>query len=292
MFFTPATHILRSGWRIGIFCIVMACFSGVAFFGANMLFPQSDAIVSASLCVALIGSSIIMVTIVDRRPFYSFGIAVRRRFLIEWGQGMLIAGVMMTFIVLSFFLSDSITIVDRDSTWWEMGRHLLNGVALFAFAGFFEELLFRGYIFQTLVEGTNRIIAIAVFSVFFGLFHLGNPNISVFSVLNIILAGIFLSLAYLRTGTLWFCTSLHLGWNFFQGSVYSLPVSGLIKSDILISRIALTGPEWLTGGAFGPEGGVAATIVLIIGSIVVWKAPWIKNENPPATVEMPISLTD
>jgi hypothetical protein len=150
--------------------------------------------------------------------------------------------------------------------------------------------MFRGYIFQTLVEGTNRIIAIAIFSVFFGLVHLGNPNISVFSVFNIILAGIFLSLAYLRTGTLWLCTALHLGWNFFQGSVYSLPVSGLVKSNISISHVALTGPEWLTGGAFGPEGGFVTTVVLIIGSIVVWKAPWIKNENPAVTVEGPSPL--
>jgi uncharacterized protein len=292
IFFTPVTNVVRSGWRIGIFLIIMACFSGLAYFGATMVFPKSDTAISVSLCIALVGSSILMVTIVDRRPFHAFGIAVRRRFMTEWGQGLLIAGVMMTFIVLSFFLTDSMTIIERDSTGWEMGRHLLNGFVFFLFAGFFEELLFRGYIFQTLVEGTNRIIAIAIFSVFFGLGHLANPHISVFSVFNIILAGIFLSLAYLRTRTLWLCTALHVGWNFFQGSVYSLPVSGLIKSDISISRVALTGPEWLTGGAFGPEGGGAATIVLIIGSIVVWKAPWIKDENPPAMVEIPIIVND
>ena len=290
IFVTPATQMLRSGWRIGIFCVVTACFSGLAFLGANFIIPTSEILVAVFLCIGLVGASVVMVTVIDRRPFYSFGIAVRRRFLVEWGQGILIAGVMMTFIILAFFLTDSLTVENRDSTWLEIGRHLLNGLLLFTFAAFFEELLFRGYLFQTLVEGTNRTIAIAIFSLFFGLVHLGNPNISVFSVFNIILAGIFLSLAFLRTGTLWLCTALHLGWNFFQGSVYSLPVSGIVKSDISISRIVLTGPEWFTGGAFGPEGGFAATVVLIIGSIVIWKAPWIKNENPVATVEAPVPV--
>ncbi len=289
--FNPATHILRAGWRIGIFCVITACFSGAAFFGANLFFPESEIVMSALMCAALIGSSIFMVTVIERRPFYSFGIAVRRRFFLEWGQGLLISGVMMTFIILSFLVLGAMVITGEGFTYGEIVRHLLNGLAFFAGAGFFEELLFRGYIFQTLAKGTNRVVAILVFSISFGLVHLGNPHISVFSTLNIVLAGIFLSLAYFRTGTLWFCTALHIGWNFFQGSVYSLPVSGLVTPDIALSRVVLTGPEWLAGGAFGPEGGVAATVVLIVASFVIWRVPWIKNENPPPAIDTSV-LTD
>ncbi len=249
--FNPTNHNFRSGWRICIFIIVMSCLTAGAFFTANYFFPDSTIVISVFLDAALICSSIFMVTVIDKRPFYSFGIAVRRRFFIEWGQGLLIAGVMMTFIVFSFLLTGTIVITGEGFSSAEIASHLLKGFFLFALAGFWEELMFRGYIFQTLVEGTNRLIAILVFSVFFGLAHLGNPHISVFSTFNIILAGIFLSLAYFRTGTLWFCTALHLGWNFFQGSVYSLPVSGMVTSDITVSYVTLTGPEWLTGGVFG-----------------------------------------
>lgn len=288
----PTTRGIRSGWRIGIFCILLSCFSALAFFGSNLLFPEMILLRSILIGVAFLGSSIFMVTVVERRPFYSFGIMIRRRFFLEWGEGLLFAGVMMTFIVLIFLISGSMVIETRDRVTGELGKHLLNGLRFFALAAFFEELVFRGYILQTLAEGTNRIVAVTLFSILFGLAHLANPYISFFSTFNIILAGIFLSLAYFRTGTLWFCTALHLGWNFFQGSVYSLPVSGLTPPEIAISRVVLTGPEWLTGGAFGPEGGAAATVVLIAGSIIIWRAPWIKNENIPVITEISIPLSD
>jgi membrane protease YdiL (CAAX protease family) len=282
IFITHGTTILRSGWRIGIFFAVLIFFGLLAELLVHQFLPGSITGENIGLCIALILASVITTSFLDHRPFYAFGIAIRRRFFIELGQGMLVSGVMMTFIVIVFMLTgsieiDSLGISGRETVWF-----LLRGLAYFTIAGFLEELLFRGYIFQTFARGTSRMVAIAVVSVLFGAIHLRNPSISVFSFLNIILAGIFLSLAYFKTETLWFCTALHIGWNYFQGCIYSMPVSGLTPPGLSIFHATLTGPAWLTGGSFGPEGGVCSTVILLAGTAFIWYSPWIRNENPPA----------
>jgi membrane protease YdiL (CAAX protease family) len=147
-------------------------------------------------------------------------------------------------------------------------RHSLTetgwALALLILAAFFEELLYRGYAFQTLLRGTHPVLPVSLLSVLFGLSHLGNPNSTPFSTANTILAGIWLSLAYLRSGNLWFPAGLHLGWNVVLGPVLGLPVSGrLIPAHPLLLSSSIE-PGWLTGGGYGSEGGAAATVVLLV----------------------------
>ncbi len=287
IFINPGSGLLRSGWRIAIFVLILSVFAAATVFAARTLVPGSELAMNIALAVALLAASAAASVLLDRRPFHDFGIAVRRRFFLEWGQGLLLAGVMMTFIVIVFMLTGSIEFQRLQITTGEIAGRAVNGLVLFTIAAFNEELMFRGYAFQTLARGTGRIVAVVVVSVFFGAVHLANPGISVFSFLNIVLAGIFLSLAYFRTETLWFCTALHIGWNYFQGTVYSLPVSGLNLHGITIFHSSLTGPAWLTGGPFGPEGGFCATVILLAGTAVVAFAPWLRNGNRPAAPSGP-----
>ncbi len=165
----------------------------------------------------------------------------------------------------------------RGASFGELGGGFATMLLVFLWFGFGEELLFRGYCFQTLIEGTNRYVAIIIMSILFGLAHLGNPNVTFFGVLNTILAGIWLSIAYLKTRTLWFPTAMHATWNFFQGYVYSFPVSGMGLGQRSLFTLEQGGPDWVTGGAYGPEAGILTTFVLLVATVYIIKSPSIQK---------------
>jgi hypothetical protein len=135
-----------------------------------------------------------------------------------------------------------------------------------------EELMFRGYPFQHLVEGIGPVGAIVVFSILFGAVHLSNPGASLWGLVNTILIGIVLSVAYLRTRALWLPLGLHFGWNATLGLLLGLPVSGLRLFNVLF-RTTATGPRWLTGGSYGIEGSATCVVVVLLGLAVIWKWP-------------------
>jgi membrane protease YdiL (CAAX protease family) len=125
-----------------------------------------------------------------------------------------------------------------------------------------EELVFRGYPFQKLVESLGPPGAVAVSSAFFGLAHLENSHHTWISTLNTMLVGIPLCLAYLRTRSLWMPVGMHFTWNYVQGFVFGLPVSGYTFSTSLLNA-HVHGAAWLTGSEYGPEGGLLSTIVVV-----------------------------
>jgi len=147
----------------------------------------------------------------------------------------------------------------------------------FLMAAAFEELAFRGFAFQALVHNTGPVVAVLVMSVVFGLAHLGNPNPTLISTTNTILAGIWLSVAYLVTRNLWLSTALHYSWNLGMVYLFGLPVSGISTFD---SLGLLAGqdkpPVWISGGDYGPEGGLAASVVLIVSTLFIWRSGWFK----------------
>jgi hypothetical protein len=127
-----------------------------------------------------------------------------------------------------------------------------------------EEVIFRGYAFQRLAEAITPVGAIAVTSAFFGLAHFANPHRTWISTLNTALVGIPFCIAYLRTRSLWMPIGIHFVWNFLQGFLFGLPVSGIVFSaTVLTARVQ--GPAWLTGGNYGPEGGLLATPAILLG---------------------------
>ena len=145
-------------------------------------------------------------------------------------------------------------------------KHALAGILAtggwLALAAAFEEIVFRGYLFQRMVNGAGPIRATAVFSAAFAVAHLLNPFAATLSTVNTFLSGVLLSVAYLKTRALWLPIGLHWAWNFCQGPIFSLPVSGLRFTPTLL-RVELTGSPWLTGGAYGPEGGVVLTVATL-----------------------------
>jgi hypothetical protein len=117
------------------------------------------------------------------------------------------------------------------------------------------------------------VIATIGASALFAAAHRTNPNVDMFALVNIFLAGVLLSAAYLRTRSLWFATAVHFGWNWSMASLLDLPVSGLALFDTPLYEPVVGGPAWLTGGAFGPEGGMAATVAFVLAAFAVWRLP-------------------
>ena len=145
-----------------------------------------------------------------------------------------------------------------------------------------EETLIRGFLFRIVQMLGGTWIAILISSAFFGAGHAFNPGATVTSSIAIALeAGVLLAAAYVLTGRLWFPMGLHAGWNFSEGSLYGLSVSGFTAKNALTHGI-LKGPVILTGGAFGPEASIVA-VGLCFGTAVLllWRAAKIGRKQPP-----------
>jgi len=129
-------------------------------------------------------------------------------------------------------------------------------------AAFYEELLSRGYIFATLRDWLGSTWAILLTSTAFGLLHWWNPGATVFSLGLVTLAGVFLAVVLLATQSLYAAWIAHFAWNFVMAALLHVPVSGLPLSRPDY-QIVDSGPDWITGGSWGPEGGAAGAIGML-----------------------------
>ncbi len=138
---------------------------------------------------------------------------------------------------------------------------------MFILVGFAEELLSRGYIMSVLRQ-TKSIAAIMIIpSVIFALLHSTNSGIGIIPYINLTLVGILFSYMYLKSGNIWMPIGYHITWNYFQGNVFGFKVSGTEVEGMLSTTY--TKDNFLNGGAFGPEGGLFVTVILLIGFVVV-----------------------
>jgi membrane protease YdiL (CAAX protease family) len=127
--------------------------------------------------------------------------------------------------------------------------------------------MIRGYILSNLSESMNKYIALIVSSLLFGVMHLANANVTTLSFLNIVLAGIMLGIYYVHRKNLWLPISLHFSWNFFQGAIFGFEVSGVDVTGAITQNIQ--GPDLITGGTFGFEGSVIATLLMLIAIVLL-----------------------
>ena len=215
----------------------------------------------------------------DRQSFASLGFARRRGWLWEIGFGVILGFVLMGSIFLVEWAGGWLTVGDGVWRFQALGPALLmlaGYFTLFILAGASEEIMLRGYILQNLREWPGTILAVVISSILFGLLHGFNPNISLFAALNIALAGVAYCYAYLITGNLWLPLAFHFSWNFFQGPVFSFPVSGMSSGGLLLTRVSQA-RRAITGGAFGPEGGLMGLGAQLLGLLILWL--WAKRRE-------------
>ena len=218
---------------------------------------------AAALCAVLL-----IWRLVDRQPVVALGLdgsnAPRRR----WLKGALIATLMMGFVVLvGYTLVDGAT-WDVNSDALRAVLALVGGLVGFAIQGPAEELLFRGYILENVRKQWGLPHALVVSSLTFGLLHVSNPAFGVLPFINLVLFGLGTALyrVYVDADQLWGVFALHTVWNWLQQVVFGLPNSGIASAPeyALFSvspNASLPSPFW--GGGFGPEGTLAASLVLV-----------------------------
>lgn len=131
-----------------------------------------------------------------------------------------------------------------------------------------EEILVRGIVFRIIEEKLGTYIALSISSVLFGALHMANPNSTLLSGLCITFAGFLLGAAFVYSRNLWFPIALHFAWNFTQSGIFGAITSGNEKTKSLLES-KIQGSVLLTGGEFGPEGSIQATLFCLIAAIVL-----------------------
>ena len=287
-FFIDRDGHLRSGWRLAIFCIsFFICLQVVDVLvvaGLAVVLRRSIAEIGQSLWGLLAGHGAILFSslligwacgaLLEDLPFAALGCSPHRGWLKNFVIGSALGAA-------SLFLAAALTSLTRgihfsfDPAGGKLiGQTLLGSTLIFLFAGAAEEILFRGYPLQTLARARLAWLGVLLTSVPFAAAHLRNPNaVAGFTFINTALAGLWLAVAYLRTGSLWLPFGLHWAWNWTQASMLGLPVSGIERlAPAPLLKAVNAGPDWLTGGAYGIEGGAACTIALLISTLVIWRA--------------------
>jgi CAAX protease family protein len=161
------------------------------------------------------------------------------------------------------------------------GRHAVGAAALDAasemiLVAFFEEILVRGIVLQALERRLGSLGAVLASSLLFGILHLPNDGATMLSTVNVTVAGVMFGIAFVATRRLWLCIGLHLGWNFTANYVFSAVVSGHESHAGLIFG-DLSGPSWITGGAFGVEGSAVTLLALVAGTSLLLASAYISG---------------
>ena len=190
----------------------------------------------------------------------------------ELGKGVLIGMGLFIIVIAILWLAGSYQVLG-----YQLPPLILSALGFAISTGFTEELIFRGILFRIIEEGLGTWIGLTISAAIFGLLHIFNPNATLISSLAIALeAGLMLAATFIYTRRLWLPVGLHLAWNFTQGSIFGVTVSGNPADGLLRSR--LVGPELLSGGEFGAEASVVAVVLGLALSIYVIRAAQKKGQ--------------
>jgi hypothetical protein len=284
---------LRSGWRVAIFTFlftILTTIIGGVFLALVQVITQDEkgsffyspfgmmlssiiSLFSATVIGCLCGKFL------EGLPFKALGWVFNRTWLKDFLIGILIGIFTLTLAIFATFPMNGISLsLNQTDSFQQILHTFLISLAVFFIAAAFEEVLFRGYVLQTLFRANLAWLGILITSLPFAFVHLGNPNANIISSVNTAIAGIWFGIAYLKTRSLWLAFGIHLSWNWFQGAFYGINVSGLseIAPNPLFNGKATENLDWLTGGNYGIEGGITCTIALILSTILIYFLPILK----------------
>jgi membrane protease YdiL (CAAX protease family) len=275
-FVTPVTAPRWARWllyspvaRIVIFTALLVVFGaathtllGIFGWDAKHASPDGRAWVQLlARVVPTVLAYLILVKAVERRPVTELA---PRKILPDGALGVVAGLLLFSTVVGVLWLLGSYHVVGThpDAQW--LPALLTAGMG----AGIAEEIICRGVLFRIVEEGLGTWWALLISALFFGAAHLANPEATVWAALAIAIeAGLLFGLLYHLTRSLSLCIGLHAAWNFAQGTIYGIPVSGLGVDGWLVSR--RTGPDWLSGGAFGAEASVVALALCSVCSVAL-----------------------
>ena len=280
---------LRSGWRFAVFLFALffttSLIGGIGGailyrlpigFSENSLlgfvFPNA-VLLAASLFVGWLCGKFL-----EDLPFRALGAWFTKNWLKDFFLGLLFGAGSIGFAALISIVSGA-TVFQSNAAVGSTAILLTLFVSLgvFTLGAAAEEALFRGYVFQTFTRSRLVLFAVVLTSLLFAFTHTGNPSANYLSFFNTALAGVWFAVAYLKTRTLWFVFGLHLAWNWVQGAVLGINVSGITEITVApVLKATNVGSPVLTGGEYGIEGGISCTVALIISMLLIWFLPVLK----------------
>jgi membrane protease YdiL (CAAX protease family) len=244
---------------------------------------QSPAVIIVTLfsTVGIIVGVIIHCRAIERRRLATLGFR-RGHAVREYAVGALIGFALFSLAMLICVLTGTLSYEGL-----ALGSTGLIVLFLLGFLvqGASEEVLLRGYFMVSLARRQSLVVAVVVSSCFFGVLHLGNSNVQPLAIVNIVLFGCFAGVYLLKRGNIWGAAAIHSLWNFAQGNIYGISVSGLAPMESVFSFAPVAGGELINGGAFGIEGGLAATGVLAVALVIAL----LLRSNDPAPQVLPLS---
>ncbi|MBV8896238.1 MAG: CPBP family intramembrane metalloprotease [Acidobacteriaceae bacterium] len=266
----PSPRETRIGIIIRVSFFIAVVIIGLEFISSLLTIFGVFVAATVGLCATGLLANLLTMRIFDRRPLADIGLQTGQASGINFVLGLLFGGGSAALMLLAPLLAGTGHLVNRgqvDVSWPTLLSYLFG--LLIAATG--EEMIFRGYAFQLLIEKIGPFATVLPVGVIFGIAHARNPSITSLGVLNTILWGILLGYAFLRSHDLWLPMGLHFGWNAV------LPLFGVNLSGLTIDvtrysyRWDLT-PLW-SGGSYGPEGGLLTTIFALALFFAMTRAP-------------------
>ena len=277
---------LRNGWWILIFIAVFLV-SQLAYHPVSTWLQHIGADRSALAPLPVV--FVLVVTWIcmhlRRQPLSAVGLRLDAKWLRLALYGTAFGGVQMLAVTALIYAAGGVAF-SLDPTHGLAA--LAYGAWVFVWVALLEELLFRGFVFQRLVDGIGATTTLLLMAALFALAHWGNPGMEgtteFWASIDTALGGILLGLAYLRTGSLALPIGIHFGWNWIQGSWLGFDVSGLQQTGWLLPQL-LDKPQWLSGGTFGPEASVFAVVVDVVAVLLLWR--WKGVARDPVIRQLP-----
>jgi len=265
---------LRNGWWALIFLLILM--AGLGSF--RTLIPafkrfgirDGDWVIGVMFSLSMLAT--LVCTRLRKESMASAGWQLNRRWGMDVAKGTLFGAGVMLLAAGLLWAFGGVT--------WELNplrslRAMSLGFLVFIMVALWEENLFRGFLFQRLIDGIGEWPTQILLALLFAMGHWGNPGmqgaVKYWATLDIALAAVFLGLAYLRTRSLALPIGIHLGWNWTQGNVLGFGVSGTTSHPGWIRPIFNGKPEWMSGGTFGIEASVFGVVAVLIGIVALWK---------------------
>lgn len=227
--------------------------------------------------------------LIEKRNWRSMGF-IKKGAVKQYLFGVVIGAAMIGLTLLISILTGSMEYVsfNKDSNYIIIAIIFIG----FLLQGMEEEVLLRSYFFPSLSTRIPVLFAIIISSLFFAALHLLNSGITVLSLVNLALYGVFMCIYVLKTNSIFGACAIHSIWNFIQGNVFGILVSGQGTNDSVFTFAAKEGgSEWFNGGAFGLEGGFSTTIVLVVAMVITLLVPFKKKaSDTPAEVKEVVAV--
>ncbi len=272
--------------RVLAYFLALAAINRIAFAGVATVLPAAPFWLLSLLEGVVYLAGVLLLTwafcrYLDRKPLVSLGLG-KRAWLSHAAVGLGLGGGLIFLVFVVMLAAGWLTAEPSRPSPLPFLASVLSWAAL----SFVEELTFRGYIMQGLAKTWAMPVAVVVSSLLFGMVHLIDPHVQALAILNICVAGLFFAVAYLVTRSLWLPAGIHIGWNLTEIQVLGFPGSGHTEPSLLTSTV--TGPELLTGGTFGPEGGLLVLAACAFG-ILLLLGYWIASGRKKGRAQQPLA---